>query len=77
MRRRGEAQIGQRARLRRLRQAGHSLTALQPEDSPADAGDMRNVLLNGVTLIFEAIVVVGCLGMAIAARTALAVAPWQ
>ena len=38
---------------------------------------MRNVLLNGLTLAFEAIIVLGCLAIALAARTALLIAPLQ
>jgi hypothetical protein len=37
---------------------------------------MRNVLLGGVTLVFEAIVVLGCVAIALASRTALAITPF-
>jgi hypothetical protein len=38
---------------------------------------MRNVVLSGVVVIFEAIIVIGYLAMSVAARTALSIAPFS
>ena len=55
----------------------HSLTGLRASESAVDVGHMRNVVLSGVVVIFEAIIVIGYLAMSVAARTALSIAPFS